>query len=290
MRPHALATACLSTCLVMSTVATAAEKTVTANIKSVDAAKNSIHLGDVDLDVTRKTKITVDGKKATLDDIKAGQKAKVTYDDEIEVAISIAATKDGKDDAKPAEDDSDAEVLLEETLDKWIPVKKGEDISNWSVSEGVLTLDATGPSIRTKKTYDDFDLHLEFKLPPKCNTGVFLRGRYELQLLDSQFTPPSGKPLPATDKCGAICGLIAPSKDVYKGPKKWNTLDVRFVGDKVTVKMNDVVIIENKVIKSVTGGALDENESDPGPILLQAHALAGQEFRNITIKPIPIAE
>lgn len=89
MRQHAFAVACLSTCLVMSTVATAAEKTVRVNIKSVDAANDSIQLDDIDLDVTRKTTITVDGKKGTLADIKAGQKATVIYDDDLEVAKSI---------------------------------------------------------------------------------------------------------------------------------------------------------------------------------------------------------
>lgn len=93
--------ACLATCLLSSATAFAAEKTVTGKVTSVDADKNSITVGDVDLDVTRKTRITIDGKKAKLADIEEGQNAKVTYDDELEVAtsISIADEPEGDDEA-----------------------------------------------------------------------------------------------------------------------------------------------------------------------------------------------
>jgi hypothetical protein len=286
MYPKLSALVCL--CLVMTTSVFADEKTVTAKVKAVDAAKNSITLDDLTLDVTRKTKITVDGKKAKLEDIKTDQQAKVTYDDGLEVAVSITVEKRADGDGNPVE--GDAEALLGDSLDKWNAPKKGEDISNWSITEGVLRLDEAGPSLRTKKTYEDFDLHLEFKLPPKNNTGVFLRGRYEVQLLDSQFRTKDGRPVPPKESCGAIYGQLAPSKDVYRGSNKWNTLDVRLIGNVVTVRINDVVVIDSKAIDVVTGGDLDENESDPGPILLQAHATHGQEFRNITIKPIAEAK
>jgi hypothetical protein len=79
----------LAVCLLIAPFAFAAEKTITAKVKSVDAAKNSIKLDDLELDVTRKTKIDIDGKKAALTDIKPGQQVKVTYDDTLEAAISI---------------------------------------------------------------------------------------------------------------------------------------------------------------------------------------------------------
>lgn len=89
--------------MMFSVAVSATEKTVTGKITSVDADKNSITVGDVDLDVTRKTKITIDGKKAKLTDIEEGQNAKVTYDDELEVATSISvgeAAGDGEATAK----------------------------------------------------------------------------------------------------------------------------------------------------------------------------------------------
>ena len=177
-------------------------------------------------------------------------------------------------------------LLLGNILSQWQAVKKNDDISNWLVESGVLRLSRIGPSIRTKEVYRDFELHLEFKLPAENNTGVFLRGRYEVQLLDSLYRSAKGEPAPPISSSGAIYGQHAPSKEVYKGPNQWNTLDVRLIGDNVTIVMNSVTIIESKTLSKVTAGALDENESDPGPIVLQAHGTAGQEFRNISIKPV----
>jgi Domain of Unknown Function (DUF1080) len=178
-------------------------------------------------------------------------------------------------------------LLLEgNDLRHWESGVNGGGISNWKIDNGVLKLAREGQSIKTKDVFRDFDLHLEFKLPAKNNTGVFLRGRYEVQLLDSLHRNQKGEKAPPVGQCGAIWGQYAPSKDVYKGPNQWNTLDVRLVGDRVTVRMNNVMIIDNKILSKVTDGALDKNESDPGPILLQAHATIGQEFRNISITPI----
>ena len=277
--------ACVAALLLVSATASAAERTMTGKIKAVDTEKNLIAIDDLELSVTKKTKITIDGKGSGIDKVQQGRSATVVYDDNLDVAISITISIKAKENA------ATGEQLAEDVLDQQlIGPKKTDDITNWSINRGVLKLDKTGPSIRTKKTYKDFELHLEFKLPPKCNTGVFLRGRYELNLLDSQFRRADGKPVPRNEKCGSIYGQIAPLRDAYQGPGKWNTLDVRMVGDEVTVKMNDVVIIDAQSVDGVTPGALDENESDPGPIVFQAHATAGQEFRKMTIKPIQMGE
>jgi len=177
-------------------------------------------------------------------------------------------------------------LLARNELSQWQGIQKNDDISNWSIKNGVLKLTRTGPSLRTKDVYRDFDLHLEFKLPAKNNTGVYLRGRYEVQLIDSAHRKANGEREPLDGRCGAIYKQYAPSQDVYKGPDQWNMLDVRLIDDKVTVRMNNVTIIESKMLSIVTGGAMDVNEFDPGPIVLQAHSNPGQEFRNITVKPI----
>ena len=115
--------------------------------------------------------------------------------------------------AEPTKEDATAEdmkttiVLLDEQLlDSWQPPKRSEDISNWYLSDGELTMKSAGPSLRTKQTFRDFDLHLEFKLPPKCNTGVFLRGRYEVQLVDSQVRKNDGKPFDPVHSSDANTG------------------------------------------------------------------------------------
>ncbi len=211
----------------------------------------------------------------------------------VEVAqVAIQPKPAPKKPIKPAEEKepkAEAEevlLLADDSLDAWQAPKKGEDTSNWKVTDGVLTRIAKGPSLRTKQTYRDFELHLEFKLRSKCGSGVLLRGRYEVQLLDSDWRTRTGAPAPAMSRCGAIYGQAAPSKDVYKGPNKWNTLDIKLVDDVVTVRMNETVIIDNFTIQATSPAALDQNESDPGPILLQSPEEVGQEFRNIRIKPI----
>jgi hypothetical protein len=175
-------------------------------------------------------------------------------------------------------------LLKDDSLSQWEPSPAG-DKSKWSLKQGILRLTAEGPSLVTKQNFQDFDLYLEFKLPPKCNSGVYLRGRYEVQLLDSQFRNKAGQPAPPNGSCGAIWGKIAPTIDAYQGPGKWNTLDVRLVDREVTVKLNGSLVINAQTIDGPTGGGLDANEGEPGPILLQKSGV-GAEFRNIRIKPI----
>lgn len=89
MYQHRLTLSFFAACCLASLSLSAAEQTVTGKVKAVDAAKNIITLDDLELDVSRKTKITVDGKKATLADVKKGEQAKILYDDGLEAAISI---------------------------------------------------------------------------------------------------------------------------------------------------------------------------------------------------------
>jgi WD40 repeat protein len=153
----------------------------------------------------------------------------------------------------------------------------------------VLTYAALGPSLMTTERYGDFELRLEFLLPPSCNSGVYLRGRYEVQLTDPALILPSGRRLAPVENNGAIYGLIPPSQVVFSGPNKWNRLTIRMVGRNVSVRMNDVLVVENRRIDRPTVGALDSNEGEPGPIMLQGHSVTGSKFRNISITPLSIA-
>ncbi|WP_010583144.1 3-keto-disaccharide hydrolase [Schlesneria paludicola] len=185
-------------------------------------------------------------------------------------------------------DKPEEEILLlgEQTLERW-ESSPGGDKSNWSLNRGVLKQIKKGPSLVTNQKFEDFDLHLEFKLPSKCNSGIYLRGRYEVQLLDSDYRNKAGQPVPAIGSTGAIWGKIPPAVNAYKGPNKWNGLDVRLVERKVTVRLNGTLIIDSQFIDGVTGqGFLDDQEADPGPILLQSADVIGAEFRDIRIKPL----
>lgn len=181
---------------------------------------------------------------------------------------------------------STLDLLEGRLLDSWQSANSGDDVSNWSLNSGILKSVIAGPSLRTRRRFRDFSLQLEFKLPPKCNSGVFLRGRYEVQLIDSEFRKANGQPLDGVQKCGAIYGQTAPLRDVYRGPETWNSLDVRLIGETVTVQMNDTLIINAFKLRGPTEAAFDREETEPGPIFLQSQTVSGQEFRNLRITPI----
>ena len=148
--------------------------------------------------------------------------------------------------------------------------------SQWRVVGGVLTNAKAGGNIVTDSSFDDFKLHVEFRYPKGGNSGVYLRGRYEAQIEDSR-----GLEL-ASDHLGGIYGFVAPSADAAKGPGEWQTYDITLVGRMVTVVLNGKTVICNREIPGITGGALDSNESAPGPIFLQGDH-GPVEFRRIMI-------
>lgn len=176
-----------------------------------------------------------------------------------------------------------ARSLVGDSLDGW-RAYGSNDTPKWLVEDGVLVNYAQGPWLATKEEFGDFDLHLEFSLPPECNSGIYLRGRYEIQLIDSAARV-QGRPPKPVQRCGAIYGQTAPSRDVYKGPNQWNTLDVRIEGKTVTVRMNEVTVIREAKLKGVTQGAPFKDEPNRGPIALQSHGVTGAKFRNITVTP-----
>lgn len=150
--------------------------------------------------------------------------------------------------------------------------------NQWIVEKGVLKSPKSGSNIRTLKTFDDFKLHIEFRYPKGSNSGVFLRGRYEVQISDSKGLEP------LKDQMGGIYGFIAPLEMVAKDPGEWQSFDITLIGRLVTLVANGKTIIYKSEIPGVTGGALDSNEGEPGPIFFQGDH-GPVEFRNIVITP-----
>ena len=148
--------------------------------------------------------------------------------------------------------------------------------NNWVVENGVLRNLKPGGNLISDRLFDDFQLHVEFRLPERGNSGVYLRGRYEIQILDDPRTEP------ASDLIGGIYGFIAPSEIVTNGAGAWNAFDVTLVGRMVTVAVNGQTVICNQEIPGITGGALDSAEAAPGPVYLQGDHTA-IEYRNILI-------
>ncbi len=148
----------------------------------------------------------------------------------------------------------------------------------WSVVNGVLVNDKPGSNLISGKQFTDFKLHVEFRYPKGSNSGVYLRGRYEVQISDN-FGDPALK-----DFFGAIYGFIEPSHQMAKAPGEWQTYDITLIGRQVTVVANGRTVISNQIIPGITGGALDSHEGEPGPIMLQGdHGVV--EFRKIVITP-----
>jgi hypothetical protein len=159
----------------------------------------------------------------------------------------------------------------------WTP-RSGEHAGCWQVQGEVLSAKPPCVDLATEATFEDFRLHAELRFPPGSNSGVYLRGRYEVQIQDD-----AGKSLDSL-RIGGIYGFITPSADAALGPGEWQSLDVELVGRRVTVTLNGTTIIDDQEIPGITGGALDSDENLPGPIMLQGDHGA-IEFRNLTIAP-----
>jgi hypothetical protein len=151
--------------------------------------------------------------------------------------------------------------------------------SRWSVAGGVLRNAGSGANLVTERKFTDFKLHVELRLPKGSNSGVYLRGRYEVQIADTFGEP-------ASDSLGAVYGFLAPSVDAAKEPDAWQSLDITLVGRRITVAVNGKTVVCDRESPGITGGALDSNEGAPGPLLLQGdHGPVA--FRNITLTPAP---
>jgi 3-keto-disaccharide hydrolase len=162
------------------------------------------------------------------------------------------------------------------SLDGWQPV--GRRDSQWSAVGGIMQNAKSGANLVTAQKFDDFKLHLEFRVPKGENSGVYLRGRYELQIDDAAGLEPSSHHL------GGLYGFIAPSENVAKAAGEWQSMDVTLVGRMLTLDLNGTTVICNREIPGITGGAIDSAEADPGPLLLQGDH-GPVDYRNIVITP-----
>lgn len=172
---------------------------------------------------------------------------------------------------------------------KWgepITLFNGKDLSGWKalgdnqwiVADGVLINPKSGANLVSEQEFMDFKLHLEFRYPENSNSGVFLRGRYEVQIADNYGSEPSDILF------AGIYGFLSPSEMVAKEAGKWQSFDITLIGHRVTIIANGIEVITNQAIPGITGGALDSNEGMPGPILLQGDH-GPVEFRNVIITP-----
>lgn len=161
-------------------------------------------------------------------------------------------------------------------LDGWKPDNPAEN--HWRAVNSELVNESAGANIRTTRKFQDFKLHIEYNCPDLGNSGVYLRGRYEIQV---EYEKPGTND--NKHGMGSIYGFIAPSVDLPRKPGEWESFDVTFVGNKVTVMRNGINTIDNQTIPGITGGAIDSNEGKPGPLYIQGDHTGGMKYRNITI-------
>jgi hypothetical protein len=164
--------------------------------------------------------------------------------------------------------------LLDETLSQWIIPEN----NRFRMAGGILVNEAVGGNLITKDTFDDFKLYTEFRYPEGSNSGIYLRGRYEVQIMDNYGEDPSSVII------GGVYGFIEPSENTAKKAGEWQTMHITLAGRHVTVVLNGIEIISNRPIPGITGGALDGNEGLPGPIMLQGDH-GPVDFRKIVITP-----
>jgi len=150
--------------------------------------------------------------------------------------------------------------------------------NQWIVESGILKSPHSGANLVSDKSFTDFKLHIEFRYPKGSNSGVYLRGRYEVQIEDSKGKEPS------IDYLGAIYGFITPKEMMAKGAGEWQSYDITLIGRRVTVSVNGKQVICDQEIPGITGGAIDSREGEPGPLQIQGDH-GPIEFRNIIITP-----
>jgi hypothetical protein len=159
--------------------------------------------------------------------------------------------------------------------------------NGWSVKDGLLVntvLHEEGKhknygNLRTDREFADFNLSLEVRVAEGGNSGVYIRGIYEVQVADTY-----GGPL-NSHNMGAIYSRIKPTVAAEKPPGEWQTLDITFVDRHATVVLNGKKIIDNQPVAGCTGGALWSDVTRPGPIYLQGDH-TGIEYRNIVLRPV----
>jgi hypothetical protein len=160
--------------------------------------------------------------------------------------------------------------------------------NGWIVEEGKLVNKATNEegkphkhygNLRTDREFEDFNLKLDVRVFTNGNSGIYLRGIYEVQVEECYGQPPT------THNMAAIYSRIQPSQNASKPAGEWQKFDITLVDRHVTVVLNGVTVIDNQPVRGCTGGALWSDVTRPGPIYLQGDHTSS-EYRNIVLRSV----
>lgn len=173
---------------------------------------------------------------------------------------------------------------------KPVELFNGKDFTNWKglipdkelgwvVKDGILTNQPKANNLISESRFWNFELRAEFRLGPQSNSGIGLRGRYEIQILEDYGRPPN------THTNGALYSRVPPKVNASKPAGEWQTYDIRLVGREVTVVLNGQKVLDKVEIEGLTAVAVDANEGEPGPLILQGDH-GSVEFRKLTLTPL----
>jgi hypothetical protein len=161
-------------------------------------------------------------------------------------------------------------------------------VSGWSVKDGLLVNNPVQEdgkphinygNLKTEKEFEDFRLKVELRVPKGGNSGIYLRGIYEIQVADT-----FGKPL-NSHNMGGLYSRITPAVAAEKPAGEWQTMNITLVKRHLTVVLNGKTLIDNKPARGCTGGALWSDVSRPGPLYLQGDH-SGVDYRSIQLLPV----
>lgn len=177
-------------------------------------------------------------------------------------------------------------MFQKDTLDGW-EIMNTRAPNGWSMKDGVLSNRVKGPdgkrrhctNIKTVQTFEDFNLKTDVRMMPGGNSGIYLRGIYEIQMADSY-----GRRCDSHNM-GALYSRIIPTVAAEKPAKEWQHIDITLVDRHITVILNGKKIIDNQPMLGCTGGALTSDEFKPGPVYLQGDH-SDVDYRNMVLTPI----
>ena len=164
------------------------------------------------------------------------------------------------------------------SLAGWQALVAGKPLG-WTVKDGIMSNTPAANNLVSEKKFWNFDLHAEFRVSAETNSGIGLRARYEVQILDDYGRPPN------THGNGALYSRILPTENASRPPGEWQTLDIRLIGRQVSVTLNGKKIIVKQEVDGLTAMASDPNEGEPGPITLQGDHRS-VEFRSLVVTPL----
>lgn len=151
--------------------------------------------------------------------------------------------------------------------------------NQWVVEKGILKSKKAGANLISDDKFMNFKVNAEFRYPKGSNSGLYLRGRYEIQITDSKGLEPSDI------QFGGLYGFLPPNEMVAKDAGEWQSYEITLIGNRVTIVANGITIINDQVIPGITGGAIDSKEGEPGSFMIQGDH-GPIEFRKFEVTPI----